>query len=255
MAVDDIPVELTRLWRLPGRPRVGRPPELDVEVVVRTAVDLADRDGVAGVSMAKIARLLGVTGMALYTHVGSKHQLLTLMQDLATGTPPAYDTRGGRRAGLTAWAKAQRRVCAAHPWLSDLPIQGAPLGPHRAAWMEAGLQILDAAELDWGERLGTIGLLGGYVLQASRLSTDLAAGRRTQGIDQARAERDYADTLSRLIDREGFPQLTAMLSSGLFEHPSHPSDDPAENPDFLFGLERVLDGIEELFSGKVRPGR
>jgi AcrR family transcriptional regulator len=246
VAADDVPIELKRLWRLTTRSRTGRPAELDVELIVRTAVDLADRDGVAGVSMTKVANRLGVTAMALYTHVGSKEHLLELMQDLASGLPPKPDPEQDWRDGLTVWAQALRRMYDAHPWLAELPIHGPPLGPHQVAWMEAALQVLEPTGLEWGEKLNTINLLAGYVLHSSRQAIDLAAGRQARKVDRVRDERAYGRALGKLIDRDRFPQMNALLTSGLFERTAPPPSDPAEDPDFRFGLDRLLDGIAKL---------
>jgi hypothetical protein len=53
MVEEELPGRLVRLWRLRSEPRLGRPAELDVERIVRTAVDLADRDGLAGATLPK----------------------------------------------------------------------------------------------------------------------------------------------------------------------------------------------------------
>lgn len=245
-AGEDVPPELRRLWRLVTRARTGRPAGLDVERIVAAAVELADRNGIAGVSMTKVAESLGVTAMALYTHVGSKDQLLALMQDRASGLPPDPDPERGWQDGLMEWARALRRVYLAHPWLAELPILAPPLGPHQVAWMEAALQILEPTGLDWPEKLNTVDLLAGYVLQASRKAMELAAGRRARGVDRVHDERAYGRALGRLIDRERYPNVNALITSGLFERTTSAPSDPVDDPDFLFGLERLLDGIEVL---------
>ena len=43
-----------------------------------------------------------------------------------------------------------------------------------------------------------------------------------------------------LIDAERFPALTAAIDAGVFAEPDEPDDE------FVFGLERVLDGIGVL---------
>lgn len=241
----EVPAELARLWRLTSGSPLGRPAELDVEKVVRAAVELADRDGIDGVSMAKIARRLGVSTMALYHHVGSKYQLLKLMQDLANGDPPPLDTDPGDwRDRLRQWARAQRMVYHQHPWLAYLPITAPPLGPHQVRWMETALTALSDTDLDWGEKLAVLGLLGGYVWQASRLATDLERSRAESSLDEATAQRSYGRALATLLDNEQFPETTKLLASGILGRmPPGPSYAPADEPGFAFGLERLLDGI------------
>ena len=125
----DIPVELRRLWGLTQSSTVGRPASLDVARVVHAAVGIADRKGIAGVTLPAVAKALGCTTMALYRHIGSKDELLVLMQDAAIGAPPAISTpEEGWRDGLRQWAAAERGVYQRRPWLSRLPVSAAPFG-------------------------------------------------------------------------------------------------------------------------------
>src|SRR5262245_41547129 len=128
---DDLPPDLRRLWRLEGAASGrGRPAALDIDRVVKAAVALADRDGLSGVTLPRIAKALGCSAMALYRYVGSKEALWALMCDLALGPPPAIDTRPEQwREGLEQWAVAERRLNHRRPWLARLPITGPPAGP------------------------------------------------------------------------------------------------------------------------------
>jgi AcrR family transcriptional regulator len=233
----DPPALLGRLWRLAGTSRLGRPAVLDVETVVRTAVDLADREGLAAATLPKVAKALGFTPMSLYRYVGSKDELLVLMHDSALGRPPRIGTPDWRD-GLRQWAAAARAVNRRRPWLNRIPISGPPSGPNEVAWLESGLSILRDTDLDWSGKVGCLTLLNGYVRHATLLSQDLAQGRGAG--NRADAERDYAHALVELIDPADYPETARLLRSGLFETAA---DDPALDEDFAYGLERVLDGI------------
>ncbi|MBA2695032.1 MAG: helix-turn-helix transcriptional regulator, partial [Actinobacteria bacterium] len=56
--------------------------------IVGAAIEVADVDGLAGVSMSKVAARLGFTTVSLYRHVRNKDELILLMQDAAVGAPP-----------------------------------------------------------------------------------------------------------------------------------------------------------------------
>ncbi|MFC3544144.1 TetR/AcrR family transcriptional regulator [Nonomuraea ferruginea] len=80
------PVEL--LWRdAAGDPRQG----LSVDAIVRAGIEVADAEGLSGLSMRKVAERLGFTTMSLYRHVPSRDHLVDLMRDAAIGAlpPPA----------------------------------------------------------------------------------------------------------------------------------------------------------------------
>ncbi|MEU7182384.1 MULTISPECIES: TetR/AcrR family transcriptional regulator [Streptomyces] len=239
---DFIPAPLRRLWGIAESSRLGRPAALDVTRVVTAAVQIADRDGLGGVTLPKVAKSLGVTGMSLYRHVGSKDELLTLMADSALGTPPDLDADDWRD-GLRDWAFAERAVYLRRPWLTRVPVSGPPSGPHRIAWMEAALAVLSPTRLDWAHKVGVLSLISGYVVQSVRLYDELAEGR-AEGQGQADAERDYGRALARLVQPERFPETARLFASPLFEAP--PSDTPdatIADADFSLGLELILDGV------------
>jgi AcrR family transcriptional regulator len=239
---DFVPAPLRRLWRISESSRLGRPASLDVNLVVAAAVEIADRDGLGGVTLPKVAQSLGVTGMSLYRYVGSKEELLTLMADSALGTPPDMDTDDWRE-GLRGWAFAQRAVLQRRPWLTRVPASGPPSGPHQIAWMEVALAIMSRTRLDWAHKVGVLSLISGYVIQSVRLYSELAEGRG-EGQRQVDAERDYGRALARLVEPERFPETARLFSSTLFEAP--PSDTPdatVADADFSLGLELILDGV------------
>ncbi|MGW0231712.1 TetR/AcrR family transcriptional regulator [Actinopolymorpha singaporensis] len=239
---DYVPAPLRRLWRIPETSRLGRPAALDVNQVVAAAVEIADREGLGGVTLPRVGKNLGFTGMSLYRHVGSKDELLTLMADAALGEPPSIDSRDWRE-GLRTWAYAQREVFRRRPWLTRVPVSGPPAGPHQVAWMEAALKVLSGTHLDWGAKMGILLLVSGYVAQSVRQSGELAEGR-AEGQGQVEAERAYGRALERLVEPGRFPQTAQMFSSGLFEaSPPDTSDTAASDADFAFGLELILDGV------------
>src|SRR5690242_14633873 len=109
---------LRRLWRHRGTtlptPRRGPQQQLDLDEILRTAIALADAEGLAAVSTRAIATRFGKTAMALYPYVGSKEQLLALMQDHACALPPWNDPATTLAADLEAWALAFFDLHLAH---------------------------------------------------------------------------------------------------------------------------------------------
>src|SRR6266699_809038 len=76
---------LALLWRTRERPSRKGKPDLSVDRIVQAAIELADADGLAALSMRRIAERLGVGTMSLYTHVPGKAELIDLMFDTAYG--------------------------------------------------------------------------------------------------------------------------------------------------------------------------
>lgn len=246
MADEAVPADLGRLWRLPAQGRIGRPAELDVERVVRTAVDLADRGGLAAVTLAKVAAALGFTKMALYRHVGSKDELFELMSDFAVGPAPEMRTRAGQwRAGLRRWAHALREVYLAHPWLPQIPIAGPPRGPNSIAWMDAALRPLASTDLDWATKLGIVMLVNMHVRQSVLLTQQLTDAREDVGLAATQVTQNYGRALVGLVDPEQWPEAAKLLADPLFQSPPEEPDDS----DFVFGLELILNGVAVEVAG------
>lgn len=242
---DEIPAQLRRLWGLAAPSKRGRPAELDGPRVVRAAIALADREGITGVTLAKVAKELGYSPMSLYRYMGSMDELLQLMVDAANADTPDFEAAPGDwRAGLRGWADSQLKLAHRHPWLHHVPLTGPPSGPHAIGWLDKGLTVLSDTGLDWGQKIGIITLVSGYVRTFALQSEGMRRGREGTGMDQKQAEVAWATHLARLIEPERFPQVAALMASDTFTAPPPPpSDDPTADPDYRYGLERILDGV------------
>ena len=68
--------------RLPDRSSRRRREPISREAIVKAAVDLLDREGLAALSMRRLGDELGAGAASLYWHVGSKDGLLDLTHAL-----------------------------------------------------------------------------------------------------------------------------------------------------------------------------
>ena len=91
------------------RPRRGRP-GYDQQAVLRTAVDLFNRQGYDGTSMGDLARELGLTKSAIYHHVPSKEHLLQQALDEALGALGAALDAVEARDDLSAYERLRTAV-------------------------------------------------------------------------------------------------------------------------------------------------
>ena len=117
---------------------------LSRERVLQTAVTLADRDGVDGVSMRKIAQELGVVPMALYKHVAGKDELLGGMIDVvsarSTRRPPTADWKTAIRERILS----ARRALLRHPWASRVMESRTEPTPTVLAYMDSMIGMFRA---------------------------------------------------------------------------------------------------------------
>ena len=92
-----------------GTPRRGRPGN-DQAAVLRTAIDLFNRQGYDGTSMGDLAAELGITKSAIYHHVPSKEHLLSEALDEALDGLEAAITAAEQMAGATAYEQLRSVV-------------------------------------------------------------------------------------------------------------------------------------------------
>jgi AcrR family transcriptional regulator len=234
-----LPASIEEAWGLRGRPKRGPKPGLGLDQIVGAAVRVAASEGLAAVSMSRVARELGSAPMSLYRYVTAKDELLALMVDAVLGPPPGTTAEDeGWRGGLSRWAWGYHAVLRRHPWVLRIPISGPAITPNQTAWLEAGLSLLRETGLAEGEKLSVMLLLSGYVRSEATLVADLEAGASAAGADEIMPA--WAGQLRRLTDPERFPALHAALASDVFARDDDPDDE------FTFGLERLLDGVDAL---------
>jgi AcrR family transcriptional regulator len=236
-----LPASIEAAWGLRERPAKGPKPGLSLDRIVEAAVGVAATEGLAAVSMGRVAKELGVSTMSLYRYVAAKDELYILMQEAVMGLPPAPPDPGtGWREALAAWAWAQREVFHRNLWVLRIPVSGPPATPNSVAWWERGLAALEEAGLSEGEKISMILLVSGFVRNEALLMADLGAAIEASGGSPEEVMRRYATTLKRLADPARYPAVARMLESEVMYEPDEPDFE------FGFGLDRVLDGIEVL---------
>jgi AcrR family transcriptional regulator len=218
------------LWGEKGQTRPGPKPALCVEQIARAAVRVADKEGLAAISMQRIAREVHVTTMALYRYFSSKTELVELMIDIAGGPAPDLDAiSGGWRHKLEEWTRRCSSIYSDHPWfLEATTARRRIVGPNEAGWLNSALAALADAGLSGGEQHEAFLILMGHV----RSHAEFRAGS-AKGLSVERWAAGMTDVLER--HRNRYPALAAAICSGAFH--------PPRGDDLAFGLDCILDGI------------
>lgn len=242
----ELPRGVALAWGVAANPQRGPKRELSIERIVEVAAGIADDEGLAAVSMSRVAQALGFTTMSLYRYVTAKDDLLTLMQEYGTGVPPEPEPGAeslGWRERLRQHAAGALSRYREHPWLLDIPIEGTPVTPNNLAWMDAALDVLADLPLTEGERVAILLVVTGQtrwqgIIERAYAEAAKAAGIAPQLVDDARDAM-----LDALVTAEEFPALRRAVDAGVFR-----ADD--EDP-LAFGLERMLDGIEVYVTARA----
>ncbi|TPG17817.1 TetR/AcrR family transcriptional regulator [Pedococcus bigeumensis] len=206
---------------------------LSKQRVVVEAIRLADREGVEGLSMRRLAGALGAGAMSLYHYVAGKEELLDAMIDVVFEEIELPPERADWQSAMRQRSESARQVLARHPWAIGLMESRTSPGPahlrHReavtACLRRAGFSVLMATHANW--------LLDGYVygfaLQAASLPFDTA----DEFADMAE------DVFLPQLPPDEFPYLNESAAALVAA-----SYDPAE--EFIFGLDLVLAALERL---------
>jgi AcrR family transcriptional regulator len=243
-----LPAGLDLLWGRRGPGKRGPRPGLSADAIVDAAIRLADAEGLEGVSMARVAAELGFTPMSLYRYVASKEELLQLMWNgSARGAEGLVLEGDGWRARLRMWAIVQRDMLDRHPWLTQMPMAAPPMAPNSMIFVELGLGAMDGTPLADADKLRFIGLISSYTLSEARMANDAVRAAREQGTPPW----TYDALLRELADEATYPRLHKIAwtppspGSGSGGGPGGgPGEPPSEREEFLFGIDRILDGIQ-----------
>ncbi|MFE2012403.1 TetR/AcrR family transcriptional regulator [Streptomyces sp. NPDC059491] len=242
---------LELLWRdsaaAPAAGRRGPRQGLTVDGVVDAALALADSGGLHALTMRAVAGRLAVTPMTLYTYVPGKGELLDLMLDavfLRMERPP-FGPGLPWRERVTAVADANRALHLRHPWLVELRIVRAPLGPGVMNKYEYELGAFEGLGLDDVSRDSALTYVLGSVQAAARAELDARAVERESAMSDGEWWDAHAPLLARVFDPDRFPlagrvgEAAAVAYDGLYD---------ADHA-YAFALARVLDGLAALGGG------
>jgi AcrR family transcriptional regulator len=250
---------LPLLWRDQKRPTRGPRPGLSVDQVVAAAIELADADGLAALSMRRVADRLGVGTMSLYTYVPGKAELLDLMLDMVLAEEARPDgAAGGWRAGLELRAREDWALYHRHPWILQISPGRALLGPNETELFEATLSVVEGTGLSGAEMVLVVSLVAEYTRGAAQTAVGAAQAERRTGISDEEWWKAREPLFDKYFDPGRYPTVTRVASSGAFEQPT--GDEgytvAVARQSFEFGLLRVLDGVEAFVAARAaeRPG-
>ncbi|WP_222598376.1 TetR/AcrR family transcriptional regulator [Lentzea tibetensis] len=233
---------LALLWRTQERTSRKGKPDLSVDRIVRAGIEIADGEGLRALSMRRVAESLGVGTMSLYTYVPGKGELVDVMVDTVAGETGRAEEFDGWRAHLTYIARENLGMYRRHPWLMQVAPNRTVLGPQVAAKYDYELRAVDGIGLTDVEMDSVVNLVLGHVQNAARGLAGASQTERETGLTDQQWWDAAAPFLMKVFDPGRYP-LAARVGNAVGElHSSAYSPEHA----FEFGLERILDGVEQL---------
>jgi len=231
-----LPHHIQLAWKLQGLDSDDSDKGLNAQKVVHAAIELADKEGLNGLSFRKLSQRLGFTTMAVYRHVRSRGELLILMVDTSLGVPPSSIREATTwQEALRRWGQALFERYQLHPWLLDVPAFGLPTTPNHILWVEYFLMAMGSSRLTLQHKLDAALLIDGHARHIAHL--------RRPGQNHAADEAEVPGStwLRLLIDGSTHPFYSEVLDEGVLEDEA--------GPDFEFGLDCIIDGIAARAQG------
>lgn len=226
-------------WTGKPAPTRGPKPSLSADHITRVAIRLADAEGLAALSMQRLARKVGLTTMALYRYFPGKADVVAMMIDSATDSPLHFGKPSSPwNTRLKEWARRCLAIYQEHFWfLEATTARLSPMGPNELSWMEAALAMLAESGMMPKERHHAFLAIMGHV----RGHATFQQIRRRSGAGEQRAPE-----LAQMLKGESYryPNLLDALSSGLFSKSVEGA--------FDFGLDCILDGIRARVSRRTK---
>ena len=212
-------------------PSRGPKRTLSTVKIARAAIQLANAEGFQAITMQRVAQHVGVTTMALYRYFSGKADLVALMIDSVSESPPEFGRPTLKWSSrLKNWAHRCLDIYRSHPWFLEAtsPRQSL-MGPNELLWMKAALTMLAEAGLSPEDRTSAFLALIAHV-----------RGHATfQQYRKSEAQPDvWPHELAKLLAQEArhYPNLLKAVNSSDFSKGSGRA--------FDFGLECILRGIE-----------
>ena len=203
---------------------------LSRELVLRAAIDLADRDGIDSLSMRNLGQEVGVEAMSLYNHVRNKEDILNGMVDVVFSEIDMPSSPTDWVAAMRQRAISARQALLRHPWAIGLMESRAQPGPATLKHHDAVLRNLRTAGFSVEMAAHAYSVLDSYIYGFTLNELSLP-------FDNSGQIAEVAGNIFRDSPMNQYPHLAEMA----IERAMKPGYDYGD--EFEFGLGLILDGL------------
>jgi AcrR family transcriptional regulator len=214
------------IWLRREHAGTGRPAERSRGELTAAALAIADAEGLAAVSMRRVAASLGTGPASLYRYVTNRDDLLDLMADAVASEYGLPEPCGDWLADLIEVARQARSIMLRRTWVPDLIITGAAIGPHSVELLEYVLTVLKGHPAGAAAKLTAFAIMN--AVTAAYVQHEISAGEP--------ARQRQAAYLQHVATAGAHPHLAEALSAL-----RHETGDQADQFGTMIG--RVLSGL------------
>jgi AcrR family transcriptional regulator len=212
---------------------------LSRDQIVRATMDLLDAEGLAGLSMRKLAAKLDSGATSLYWHVQTKDDLIDLVIDEIYGEVdvPGADLAGWR-PGVLLLAHNLRAAVLRHGWLPEVIYTRPSIGPNAVSMGSRGLALFEAAGFTGSDIDYAMGAVLSFVFGNANSQAAWQASLR-------RAGRSYDEWKTEVLKEADQVTVDHPEMRESVERRRVLDADQLQNESFSYGLDALLDGLEK----------
>ena len=207
------------------------------EQITKMAMTTLDEEGLAGLSIRKLAAKLGAGATSLYWHVPTKDDLIDLLIDEIWGEIDVPDPElAGWRNGALLFGHSLRAAVLRHHWLPEVMYTRPSIGPNAMTLGSRSLVLFGAAGFTGKDLDYAMGSVMAYTLGTA--SGEVATREITRR--SGRSLTEWADEVLHQAEAVADdPALREALNRRVAR-----DIDTTFSESFTFGLEALLDGLE-----------
>jgi len=184
----------------------GRKPKYTTENIIAAAVDHADECGLEEVTMAKVAKRVGCTPMALYSHVANHDALLMAMADKAlSDLDPSITPDLTWQEGVRRWLQTLWQGCIERQWLVEVIMVNERISLQWLKYNEFLFALLEQAGMNEKQIADSLSMIGCISVSAIFQATKFPLPRA------AVIEQGLTDTLSDQLNIEMWAKLVPHI--------------------------------------------
>jgi AcrR family transcriptional regulator len=201
--------------------------------VLQAAVRLADESGIDALSMRRLGQELGVEAMSLYNHVTNKDDLHQGIVELVLSEVESPRDGGDWKEEIRRTAISSYQAFVRHRWACGLMMRGPSVSPVRMEWMEAVLRTLRTAGFSADLTHHAYHALDSHITGFTLWIVSMPFETHEELVS-------LAEGFLPTVSSEKFPYFVEHAEQHLLP------PDPDEKSEFEFGLDLILDGLEQL---------
>ena len=207
--------------------------------MLRAAISLADETGIESVTMRKLAQELGVEAMTLYYYVANKDEILGGIVDAVVGEIELPSPGADWKAAIRRTAISAHSVLLQHEWAASLLLSGQGVSLSRLQYMDSILGSLREGGFSADMTDHAYHALDSHIMGFTLWEVGISLGLTRLGVQGSIAR------FLQELDIDEYPHLAEHAEQHLKDR------DPADEGEFEFGLDLILDGLERLLNASA----